>query len=432
MVDFTRVWNWYSRESVQRALLEIAKNREVVPVYKEGNFGKRPNTINYQGDIIQLIAEGTVSFHGSVERWQQPMKLDVGMTKPDMDKLRSGWDIFLDPDVPDFEIAKATTIQLVEALKYHGVINYSIKFSGGKGFHIAVPFESLPEKINFQPMHTFYPDALASVIEYLKWYVKEQLKEAILEIDTPTNIAARVGKQLSDIIDDQGLDPFKIVSMDIFSTRHLFRLPYSLHERSLLVSLPISYTKLQSFEKEHAQPERVKIEERFLQQRAPSRDAETLIIEALDWASKHKTEAVVGKPKEFRPVKLRTIPEEHFPPCVKHILEKGLADGRKRAVFILINFLRNMGWDAEQIEKKITKWNEKNYPPLRANYLRSQLRWHFRQQKPMLPPNCDNENFYKQIGVYQLCQLLHQQGIKNPVNYPLRRIRKTDKPKIKR
>lgn len=432
MVDFTRVWNWYSRESVQRALLEIAKDREVVPVYKEGNFGKRPNMINYQGDILQLVAEGTVSFHGSVERWQQPMKLDVGMIKPDMDKLRSGWDVFLDPDVPDFEIAKATAIQLVEALKDHGVINYSIKFSGGKGFHIAVPFESLPEKINFQPTQVFYPDALASVIEYLKWYVKNQLKEAILEIDTPMNIATRVGKQLSDIIDDEGLDPFKIVNMDVFSTRHLFRLPYSLHEKSLLVSLPLNYAKLHSFEKEHAQPEKVKIEERFLQQRVPSRDAEALIIEAFDWASKNKTEITVEKQKEFRPMKMRMVSEEHFPPCVKHILEKGLADGKKRAVFILINFLRNMGWNAEQIEKKIMEWNNKNYPPLRANYLRSQLRWHFRQQKPMLPPNCDNENFYKQIGVYSLCHLLHQQGIKNPVNYPLGQIRKTDKPKIKR
>ena len=38
-VDFTRVWNWYSRESVQKAILEVAKNREVVSVFKEGNFG---------------------------------------------------------------------------------------------------------------------------------------------------------------------------------------------------------------------------------------------------------------------------------------------------------------------------------------------------------------------------------------------------------
>jgi DNA primase large subunit len=193
----------------------------------------------------------------------------------------------------------------------------------------------------------------------------------------------------------------------------------------LLVSLPINYTKLKSFEKEHALPEKVKVEEKFLKQRVPSRDAEALIIEAMDWASKQKIETpTIEKPREFAPRKMIMISEENFPPCIKHVLEKGLSDGRKRAVFILINFLRNMGWNLEQIEKRLDEWNQKNYPPLGANYLRSQLRWHFRQEKPMLPPNCDNDNFYKSIGVHELCKLLHQQGIKNPVNYPLRQIKK--------
>lgn len=431
-IDFTRVWNWYSRESVQKALLEVAKNREVVSVFKEGNFGKRPDVINYQGDVLQAVANGTVSFHGSVERWHQPMKLDVGMTKPELDKLRSGWEILVDPDVPDFEIAKAVTGRIVSALKDHGINSYSVKFTGGKGFHIAVPFEALPDKINLQETQTLYPDLLQKIIEYLKWYTKDQLKEAILEVDTPNNISQRIGKSLNDIVNQEGLDPFKIVSMDIFSSRHLFRLPYSLHEKSLFVSLPIKIQNIDSFKKEDALPEKVKVDEKFLSPKGFIHDAEVFVIEALDWASKHIAEIKLSVPEERKKfAKTRFVPEEYFPPCIREIL-KGRSDGRKRCVFILINFLRNMGWGIGQIEKKLAEWNEKNYPPLRTNYIRSQLRWHFSQDRNLLPPNCDNGNFYKQMGLYDICneEVDHaNMNIKNPVNYPFRKMKTGGKPR---
>ncbi len=427
-IDFTRVWNWYSRESVQKALIEVAKSREVVSVFKEGNFGKRPDVINYQGDVLQAVANGTVSFHGSVERWHQPMKLDVGMAKADLDVIRSGWEIFIDPDVPDFEIAKVVTKQVISALKDHGVNSWSVKFTGGKGFHIGVPFEALPEKINLLESKNLYPDLLQKIIEYLKWYMREQLKEAILEIDTPNNISQKIGKPLNEIINAEGLDPFKIINMDIFSSRHLFRLPYSLHEKSLLVSLPIKIQNLDSFEKEDALPEKVKVDERFLVSKGFIHDAEALVVESLDWASKHE----IPKPEKIQTAQqsknfahTKMVPEENFPPCIKEIM-KGRTDGRKRSVFILINFLRNMGWNIEQVEKRLLEWNEKNYPPLGMNYIRSQLRWHFRQDRNLLPPNCENGNFYTQMGVYETCckEVDHKtMNIKNPVNYPFRKFK---------
>lgn len=425
MVDFTKVWNWYSRESVQRAILEAARDREVASIYKEGNFGKRPNVLNHPGDILQAVAEGSVSFHGSLEHWSNPMKLDVGMTKPDQDRLRIGWDIFIDPDVPDFEIAKTVVHQITEALRDYGVANYSVKFSGGKSFHIGIPFRSMPEKINLEPTSIMYPELLQKIIRFLKWYIRDSLKESLLAIDTPNMISQRINKPLTDITNDNGLDPFKVVNLDVFSSRHLFRLPYSLHEKSMLVSVPIKPEKIFAFEKEAALPEKVKIDEKFLQQRVPSRDAEALVVEALDWASKNRAEIKepVAKEKKFDAQKTRFVSEEYFPPCIKHLLNNGLADGKKRALFILINFLRNMGWSTEQIEKKIEEWNNKNFPPLRTNYLRGQLRWHFRSEKPMLPPNCDNENYYKALGLHGLCQNLHDAGIRNPVSYPFRMLK---------
>jgi len=117
----------------------------------------------------------------------------------------------------------------------------------------------------------------------------------------------------------------------------------------------------------------------------------------------------------------------HFPPCVGAILN-GLADGRKRSAFILMNFLRNMGWSSEEIDKTITDWNEKNYPPLRRNYLRSQMRWHLRQQRNLLPPNCSNANFYCSFGVClpdKICKGgTDKITIKNPINYPFRKLKR--------
>jgi len=424
-MNFQRVWLWYSRESVQKALIEVSKNREVVSVFSDNSFGKRPDVLQYSADILQAVAEGTVSFHGSVERWNNPMQLDVNMSKQALDNLRIGWDVLIDPDVKDFEIAKLATKQIVEALKDHGVKSFSLKFSGGKGFHIIVPYEALPEKINLQPTSSLYPEVLQKIIEYIKWYIREDLKSELLNLDSINNISQRVGKPVKDITSEGELDPFKVVSMDVFGSRHLFRLPYSLHEKNFLVSLPIKPERIDSFKREDAEPERVRVEEKFIKP-AETHDAEGLVIEALDWASKYMVEKKeeLPKPKVFKPTK--PVPETFFPPCIKKILN-GVTDGRKRSVFILVNFLRSMNWDLERIEKTMFEWNEKNSPPLRTNYLRSQLRWHFRQERGLLPPSCDHENFYSSMGVCEPDETC--KGIKNPVNYPFKKLKK--KVKIK-
>lgn len=426
-----KVYDWYSKESVQKAILEVSNNREVVSVYKDGAFGKRPDMIQYPADILQAVSEGALSFHGSIEQWTNPMKLEVGMPKKDLDSIRIGWSLFFDPDVKDFEIAKIVTRIIIEALKDYGVKNCSIKFSGGKGFHIAVPFESLPETINYQQMKILYPDIQEKITNFIKWYIKDTLRDGLSALDNPDGLANRIGKTVNEIIVNNEIDPFRIVTMDIFKSRHLFRLPYSLHESTFLVSLPLKLEDLSKFNKEDALPEKVKIEEKFLMPKVKG-DAQLLVVEALDWASKHMDEPRerLSQPRQFSKVKF--IPESYFPPCIKALLN-GVSDGKKRGVFILINFLRNMGWDAEQIEKGLLEWNGKNYPSLSANYLRSQLRWHFRQADRVLaPPNCDNENYYKSMGLFDLCKDLHARGIKNPISYPIRKTSKADKLKIKK
>ena len=430
-IDFMKpsVWNYYSRKDVQEALLEVAKDREVVGVFSNESFGERPNVLLYPDDIIEMVKEGVVSFHGSVERWSNPMALESGMIKQEMDRIRIGWDLIIDMDCPDFEIAKLTVKIILEALKDHSINNYSVKFTGGKSFHIGIPFEIFPEKINLIKTADLYPELPQKIIEYLKDYVRERIKEEILALDNPLSIAERVKKPITEITDKDGLNPFKVVQIDsmLVSPRHMFRLPYSLHESSLLVSLPVDISTLDKLNKDDARPHRVKVEKKFLTREESLKEANILVVEALDWAEKHK---IVEEKIPYTGLKRMTreiTNKKYFPPCILKILN-GLVDGKKRSVFILANYLRNMGWDWDKVEKEILAWNEKNTPPLPQRYIRTQVRWHKRQRRNLLPPNCLNENFYVSMGVHlpdEVCKgWTKKVTIKNPVNYPFRKMKR--------
>jgi len=131
---------------------------------------------------------------------------------------------------------------------------------------------------------------------------------------------------------------------------------------------------------------------------------------------KHSDSKFSESRKSGEPYKKISIPNpsnDILPPCIRLILNGIKQDGRKRALFILINFFKSLGLNEEDLEKKIYEWNEKNAVPLKKGYIQSQLNWS-RRNKTMLPQNCSNP-IYKDIGVCrpeELCRI-----IKNPVNY---------------
>ena len=55
---------YYSKPEVQKAIYEFCKNREVCPRYYDG-FGKRPDSLQYIGDIYELVKRGATSFNCS-------------------------------------------------------------------------------------------------------------------------------------------------------------------------------------------------------------------------------------------------------------------------------------------------------------------------------------------------------------------------------
>jgi len=204
----------------------------------------------------------------------------------------------------------------------------------------------------------------------------------------------------------------------------MFRAPYSLHEKAGLVSLPIPCDSIMAFEKESAKPMTAKADLKFvLRDTTKPNEASSLIMQAFDWYKKSKKEV---RQEEDTNERLKNskydnelpkvkIPEEHFPPCMKKILEGNMEDGKKRALFLLLKFLMYAGWSWPDIEERLNKWNKTNPEPIRENYLAEQISWHKKQKTVVLPPNCDKAEYYKDLkfcSPMPLCSRIH-----NPVNY---------------
>ena len=201
-----------------------------------------------------------------------------------------------------------------------------------------------------------------------------------------------------------------------------------MHEKSGLVSIPIDPDKILDFEKSAAKPEIVRITKfKFLDRKNVKKgEAGKLIMQAFDYKPQIKEEEL--EKKQYKPLGF-ALQEEFFPPCIKKGL-KGLKDGRKRFSFILINFLTSVGWDYGKIEKLLVEWNKKNYEPLREVNLLGQLKYHKQNKKKILPPNCDNAAYYKDIGICEPDNLCNK--IKNPVNYSRIKVKSVKKGKTRK
>ena len=178
--------------------------------------------------------------------------------------------------------------------------------------------------------------------------------------------------------------------------------------------------EISNFQLKDADPMNVKVRN-FM---PPSKEGEAteLLREALDWYKDHKPPTEEKKSFDYKPIKLSNLSEANFPPCIKKILQ-GIDDGRKRAVFALINLFRSVGMERDELEKRVYDWNKKNNVPLKEGYIKSQLSWTYRR-KPVMPSNC--KEFYQGIGVClpdDFCKL-----IKNPVNYVVKKNFQANKP----
>ena len=405
---------YYSNPEVQKAIFTFSKNRETVPRYFEG-FGKRPDTLEYPGDVFGLVQKGATSFHVSQEIWEDVLKISTSLKPEDFDELRSGWDLLLDIDSKYIDYSKILVELIVKLFKFHGVKNFGIKFSGSKGFHVIVPWKAFPKEINETPTKNMFPEWPRILTKYIMKMTEKELIEKVTHLSKPG-----FSKYVRDFQAPKEVMPDLI----LVSPRHLFRAPYSLHEKTSLASVVIKPEELENFQLKDARP--LKMEIRNFMPEAEEGEASELLREALDW---HKTLPQEERPetgkrdfKNFKKVDLKEligekkVSDRFFPPAIKKIL-LGIPDGRKRAVFILLNFFRSIGLERKELEERLYAWNKKNPIPLQEGYIRSQLSWSYRN-KSVLPPNFDKD-YYKGIGVVPTPEELRY---KNPSNYAIKKL----------
>ena len=202
------------------------------------------------------------------------------------------------------------------------------------------------------------------------------------------------------------------VDLVLVAQRHLFRAPYSLHEKTALASIVLDKSEIEDFTPSDADPLKIHNPKSFMPNPLPG-EAKDLLFEALDNV---KEETRERKKYDGAPLDLKglTITEDMFPPIIKK-LQKGIqGDGRKRALYILLSFYNALEFPQEFIEEKIFAWNKKNKLPLKEGYVVSQVSW-FSKRK-ILPPNYTNP-MYKVFGTSGK----EESGIKNPITYTIKK-----------
>ncbi len=484
MLTYGTILRHYKKKWIQEEILRTALNREVAVRFENG-MGKRPDALFYPQDVFLHAKSRVSSFHISEERWSNPMSLSTGLKKHELDALRTGWDLVIDIDFPIWEATVLIAEKVVEALREHGISAISAKFSGNKGFHIGVPFESFPEEVKGEPLSALFPDGVKRIAEYLIHYLDNPgnhyaLSKGILALgegmrghlqqvceDCGTVVLARKERYeylcsrcghnffsedkeeahtcercgyLMDITSVKATGCPKChgekvtsrmnlqIDTMLISQRHLYRSVFSLHEKSGLVSVPVDPYAIRKFDRESAHPDALPKEispffeaHRFL-------DTEKAVAGE---ASRLLVEAFDYRPQvaeehvEAKPQRRYEALNEKIPvecfPPSILQLLEGLEDGRKRGLFILKNFLRSVGWQFDEIEEAIVAWNAKNKEPIRETYLRSQLDYQKRQKEIVLPPNYDNGMYYADLKV-GTPEELHGR-FKNPVQYARMRFR---------
>jgi len=203
------------------------------------------------------------------------------------------------------------------------------------------------------------------------------------------------------------------VDIILVSPRHLFRAPYSLHEKTAYASIPLNKSQIQSFKPSDADPLKVTKVKSFMPDSIEG-EATQLLKEALKEYEKNKPKEEIKKYKGASvDVKGLSINEEMFPPIIKKLLSGIKNDGRKRALSILLSFFTFLEFPQDFIEEKIAEWNKVNHHPLKEGYIKSQIAWSLKNKR--MPPNYDKP-IYKEFGPQSSLEI----GIKNPINYTIK------------
>lgn len=405
---------YYLRDDVKKRILSFSKSREIAVLFDAKYYGKRPMTINTSKEYDIIVKKGATSFHCGEERWENPLILGSDIGEQEFNENKIGWDLVLDIDGVDFIFSKIVACEILSFLKNELDVNYtSIKFSGNKGFHLGIPFEAFAGTYMNEDIKNLFPQIPRNMANYIVSNIKDKVSVKILEIEKSLeNISKKYNINVDDLLDERGkLDSTKLVDVDtiLISHRHLFRMPFSINEKSGLVSIPVNPDKIADFNRDDARVsnlENLDVYDEFLfldYNQEQGKYAKKLFEKSMEeiesfediqiklhYNNEKKNEVIIIDEK---------VPEKNFPQTIKYILNNKFDDGRKRLVFVLLSFLVSVNWDFENIEKVMREWARKQN--LQRNYLRGQINWFKNANKKINPPNFNRDEYFVGLGVPQ-------------------------------
>lgn len=458
----SRVLQFYKRPDIQAAIVEAAHDKEIAIKgfwsyngKRYDGFAKRPDVLKFPQDVLEFAIKGATSFHASEELWYNPLQINSGMKPKELNEIRQGWDLLIDIDCAFLEYSKIAAHLIIQELKSQGINqSLSCKFSGNHGFHIAIPFEAFPEDVAGVEARLLFPQIPMRVALFLKDRIEDTLRDKIIELEGGdiSGVIKKTGKTYDELVERDGdtlkfkMDDLLEIDTILISSRHLYRMPYSFNEKSGWVSVPIDPEEVLNFDVTSAYAENVVVnhEHVFLDRTKSIYGEAKLLFQNADdsFSEKEANKQIIDYHKAVYKAESKShqtdlseveapvekISEELFPPCI-HALKEGVEDGKKRSLFAITNFLTAAGWKYDEVEEWLKIWNDnsaKKYEEsLRETMLVGQVRYHKMKKKLVLPPNCDNKNYYKSIGAEgkaicqpdKLCQY-----VKNPLQYAKKKV----------
>ena len=118
---------FYKRVDIRKEIIRVAEDKEIAIKYGEKGFGKRPDIIRYEDDILELAKKGATYFHCSEENWENPLSISTELNKRELTDLRKGWDLVLDIDCALLEYSKIAAFYTVKVLKHYDIKSITCK-----------------------------------------------------------------------------------------------------------------------------------------------------------------------------------------------------------------------------------------------------------------------------------------------------------------
>jgi hypothetical protein len=242
---------YYGRErtDVAEALFNYGSDRRVTMTTDPGTLGRGGGQMGFRSttEVLQAAQKALDGMDGSIPRKYPAFHGTLARSLPNtgfMKRPQRGADLVFDIDVKsNYREAFKEGAKIIKFLDFYNA-PYRVKFSGGSGPHIIIPYEAFPDEVmggRFERAH-----------KTLFQFVSSRSKA-------------------------------NHVDGSFTSFGHFYRMPYSLNENTGLVSLPLRSEQYNDFTPSMAEAHRVQIDEEWFKE--PDDNARAAIAEMLQDAA---------------------------------------------------------------------------------------------------------------------------------------------------